>query len=308
MRKILQVKNYLTLFFCTLSVVFCALSVLITTTTCNTSVSKTVYQNFRVNFVDDFDSSKVSLDFNILASNETIFNNILSSNARNNILSQTRETLNKNYKLSNLLYYSLRVNEERFNDYQKVKSITVILDIEGEISNIDNDEYCAMFVKFSEPIENAVLSGDYTYFENDFDYNIKNVNSSIVNNKMILEIDNVESDGFIILLQKDSALFNYKIIIIIVGIVISVILLILLIWAIRGYVIERRRIKYNNNAKDIEKLTNEQKNKARQMNTVINKAVENKTPEENSKQTKNPKLPPKPALPKNNIKKNNGNN
>ena len=90
MRKILQVKNYLTLFFCTLSVVFCALSVLITTTTCNTSVSKTVYQNFRVNFVDDFDSSKVSLDFNILASNETIFNNILSSNARNNILSQTR--------------------------------------------------------------------------------------------------------------------------------------------------------------------------------------------------------------------------
>ncbi len=308
MRKILQVKNYLTLFFCKLSVVFCALSVLITTTTCNTSVSKTVYQNFRVNFVDDFDSSKVSLDFNILASNETIFNNILSSNARNNILSQTHKELNTNYKLSNLLYYSLRVNEERFNDYQKVKSITVILDIEGEISNIDNDEYCAMFVKFSEPIENAVLSGDYTYFENDFDYNIKNVNSSISNNKMILEIDNVESDGFIILLQKDSALFNYKIIIIIVGIVISVILLILLIWAIRGYVIERRRIKYNNNAKDIEKLTNEQKNKARQMNTVINKAVENKTPEENSKQIKNPKLPPKPALPKNNIKKNNGNN
>lgn len=301
--KISYVSIFLLLF------IFLIASVQITK--CASVVDNEGNPQFIVNFDSSYDVSNITLNNRLLLKDTSEVNQKLSSTAQNIIESVAKDKFNSEYEISSLVLFQLYSNDTgslvRLNDFNNLTSIEMVVGYTGDVSQMTNDAFCAIFIPLDEDLESRVLSGDYSAFDGiqNNDCVPKAITSTPSNNEQIVLTMDADSDGFVFLLSLVQNEGNMGTIILVVGIVISVVLVALILWTIRGYVLEKRRRKGALGVQDISELTNKLKDKNTNSNIDKNNKSFSKVEINKSNQSTNlssPNLPAKPKLPT--VKKN----
>ena len=291
-------------FFIYISVLIFMFSICINTTLCKSVADNEGSPRIYANFDSSFDVTNIEIDYNVLPSdaNENITSK-LSAKSIEAIEKVAKNTFNSNYEVQSLILYRIYSTESgskvRLTDFSHLQSIEITATYDGDNANTANDAYCAVFVNLTESQEENVLAGDYSIFESvGAEYVAKSVDVTAVegtSNELLLTIQNDNSfkDGFMFLLSMGDNENNMGTIVMVVGIVISVLLVILIIWTFRSYIVEKRRKNYAKNVQGISDLTDKLKSKNVGFSNYEKKSKDNLVTNNN---TTNKSLPNKPNI------------
>lgn len=262
------------------------------------------HPNFVVNFEDGYSLKNVELSYNPLYCAPN--NMCLTNEGEKHIKSITKSAFNSNYEVSAILHFKLTKNNERITDFTKLKSVEVIVSVEGGQANTADDAYCAVFVPLDKEKENQVLdNGDYSIFENVKNIakteNIKATSSSVGENKLNLTMD-AESDGFLFIMSIGKNKNSTGTIILISSIMISISLVVLLIFTIRSYVMQRKRKKFNRELRNLNMTEGKEGKQPISAQRIKQEHIKRQQMEQNfrkqsKKDSKSPLIPTKPKIP-----------
>ena len=208
-----------------------------------------------VNFNNAFDESNISISYQILGQDADTLTSLMSSSAINNIQSVANDAFDKDYSVSNLIYFTLQDGNVRFNNFEYVNNLELLLEYSGT-PNTAEDTYCAVFVSLDSVRESQVLGGDYSAFASvDEECTAVPINATVGTSGLVLSMD-APSDGFVFLLTINDDGNNTGVIILVVGVIVCVVIIICLIIVFRSFLQEKRRLKYNarEREQDLEKL------------------------------------------------------